>query len=285
MIKTILSDLFSFIRKPDDRQITLSVKDKLFYVIVLLVLEFVLSYLLIFPVLDGVDDLVDLRTAEEGPLTLVKSFVSFVIVAPIGEELVFRYFLRYNGLKTMFINQKTWPKIFPYLVYLSGILFGFVHISNYTNSGNLFFALSPLIILTQFIGGFIISFIRVRLNFSYGVLYHALWNFMVAIAIPIVQDSFTEPFHQQTSAYTITIEEQLFYKKGEGHYIKIDSTATGAIHKIDVKQYFLQHMLDTLYTKDKYYGGELLINLKLQSKAGINKQELLKIIKKEYDIE
>lgn len=284
MIKTILRDLFNFIKKPDDTQIPLPIKTKFFYVMVLLAFEFVLSYIFIFPVLDGIDHILNLRSTEEEYFTLLKSVVIFVIVIPFIEELLFRYILRYNGLKTKVISATAWRKFFPYLVYSLGICFGFVHLTNYSNSGNLFFALSPLIILTQLVGGLIITFIRVRLNFIWGVLYHALWNFMVMVAIPMVQFSFTEPYTEHTANYSITIDEELFIDDSKAQILKIDS-AGGKIQHIDVKQYYLQTLLDTLYPKDNYYGGEVLINLDLTSKEGINKEEFINIIKKEYDVE
>jgi len=284
MIKTILTDLLKFVKKPDDTQTQLSVKSKFLYVLLLLAFEFILSYLFIFPVLDKIDETLNLRSADDEYYTLLKSFLLFVIVGPFVEELIFRYFLRYKGLKTKVISITLWSKIFPYLVYALAISFGFTHITNYTNSSNLFFALSPLILLSQLSGGLIITFIRVRLNFIWGVLYHALWNFIVLIAIPAVEVSFTEPYTEHTKNYSITIEEKLFFDNDEQQRIKIDSTG-GKIQHIDVKQYYLQTLLDTLYTKDKYYGGEALINLNFTSKEGIKKEEFIKILEKEYDIE
>ena len=284
MIKTILRDLFSFIKKPDDTQSRLTVKSKFLYILILLVFEFILSYLFIFPVLEEIDSILNLRSVDNEYYTALKSVILFVIVVPFGEELLFRYFLRYKGLKTKVISAAAWSRFFPFLVYSFAICFGFMHIANYTNSSNLFYALSPLIILTQLTGGLVITFIRVRLNFIWGFLYHALWNFMVMIAIPAVEVSFTEPYTEHTKNYTIAIEEKLFFDNDKEQSIKIDSTG-GKIHGITVKQYYLQTLLDTLYTKDKYYGGEALINLNLTSKDGITKEGIINILKKEYEIE
>jgi len=284
MIKTILWDFLNFVKKPDDTQAKVTVKTKLIYTGLLLVINLIITLIIIVPVLQKIDDALNLQSTNDEYYTLLKSVFLFSVIAPVMEEVVFRYFLRYNGFKTKIISIQKWKKIFPYLVYSSSICFGFVHISNYTNSSNLFYMLSPIIILSQLAGGLILSFIRVRLNFIWGVLYHALWNFTVTIAIPVVVDSFTEPYTEHTKEYTITIKEPLFIDESVEHLIKIDS-AQGKIQRVAVKQYYLQDLLDTLYTKDKYNGGKILINLDLTSKDGIKKKELIKILEKEYEIE
>lgn len=284
MIKTILWDFLNFLKKPDDTQAKVSVKTKLIYTGLLLVINLIITIIFIVPVLQKIDDALNLSVTNDEYYTFLKSVFLFSVLAPVMEEFIFRYFLRYNGFNTKIISIQKWKKVFPYLVYSSSICFGFVHLSNYTNSSNLFYMLSPIIILSQLAGGLILSFIRVRLNFIWGVLYHALWNFTVIIAIPVVLDSFTEPYTEHTEEYTITIEEPLFIDENIVHYIKIDSTQ-GKIQRVAVKQYYLQDLLDTLYTKEKYNGGKILINLDLTSKDGIKEEELIKILEKEYDIE
>ncbi len=284
MIKTVLQDLFIFIKSPDDRQLNLSIPSKLLYLLILMIFEFVITFLFIIPVLEWVDGILDLQSVDITYDSLLTSFFLYVIVAPFLEELVFRHVLRYQGLKTKVISATRWHKIFPYLVYFSSISFGLIHITNYTNSGTLFLALSPIIVVSQLIGGLILAFIRVRLNFLWGVLFHASWNFFVAIAIPMGEHLFYESYIENNANYSITIEEQLFFNDGEEQSIMADSSA-GKIYSLSVKQYSVQHVLDTLYTKDKYYGEDILINLNLKSKAGIKKEELVHILEKEYDIE
>jgi hypothetical protein len=148
----------------------------------------------------------------------------------------------------------------------------------------LFFILSPFIILSQLFGGLVITFIRVRLNFFWGVLYHWLWNFVVVIAIPISENVFTETYIEKKSTYTIAIEEKPYFDKEKQHTIKIDSV-NGKIHSLNVQQFSIQHVLDTLYKKEKYYVDDVLINLNFKSKQGLKKEEFIKILKKEYEIE
>ena len=81
-------------------------------------------------------------------------FFLTVIVAPILEEAIFRGFL----------GSLVEKSYFKWLYYLSAILFGLVHASNYelTESQNL---LIPLIILPQLFLGFMLGYIRVRYGF------------------------------------------------------------------------------------------------------------------------
>jgi len=284
MIKTVLQDLFNFIKKPDDQQIKLSFKNKLLYIFILLIFELVVTYLFIIPVLEWIDGLVGLDTADTSYDTFVQVFIPAVIFAPLVEELIFRHLLRYQGIKTKVVSVNRWRKIFPYLVYSSSICFGLIHISNYANSSIIFLFLSPIIIISQLIGGMILAFIRVRLTFLWGVLYHAFWNLWVVIAIPTAEHLLLEPYVENTASYTIKIEEQLFFDDTEEQSIMADSTG-GKIYSLNIKQYSVQHVLDTLYTKNKYCTGDILINLSLKSKNGIKKDKLLNILQKEYDIE
>ncbi|WP_064198021.1 MULTISPECIES: CPBP family intramembrane glutamic endopeptidase [Emticicia] len=92
-------------------------------------------------------------------------FLLTIVVAPILEESIFRGFLG------SFIHKN----YFKWLYYLSALLFGLVHTSNYelTESQNL---LIPLIILPQLFLGFILGFVRNKYGFFYCVLLHAIYN-------------------------------------------------------------------------------------------------------------
>jgi len=55
----------------------------------------------------------------------LRTFFGYVLIGPLIEEVIFRYFLRYKGIVTLLISQQRWNKNFPYVVYLSIILFAF----------------------------------------------------------------------------------------------------------------------------------------------------------------
>lgn len=67
------------------------------------------------------------------------------------------------------ISRGFWDRIFPYLVYCLALIFGLLHVTNYANSDLLFYVFAPLLVISQLIGGFVMSYLRVRLNFWWAV--------------------------------------------------------------------------------------------------------------------
>jgi uncharacterized protein len=281
MIKTTLKDLIGFVIKPDDRQNIGSLKSNLKIFLIAFSLFSTIIIVVVFPILILIDEMLELSHSLDVYLTLSEAMLLYVLLIPFIEELVFRYFLRYNGLKTMIISQKKWFKIFPILVYGSTICFGFLHLTNFSNTSNLFFFLSPLIVLSQLIGGIFISYIRVRLNFLWGVFYHCAWNFAAIVVLPYILYSFDNTYTEKTSNYNITIENVLFFNE-EKHNFKIDSVA-GKIISIEAKHFSIQKILDTLSLKNKLIVEDELINLSFKTKKGISKEAFEKILAKQFE--
>lgn len=63
--------------------------------------------------------------------------------------------------------------------YVSAIVFGLIHLTNYTAVGAWWFA--PLLVLPQLIGGFIFGYVRIRLGFWYAVLMHMAHNLLFTL--------------------------------------------------------------------------------------------------------
>lgn len=286
MIKAIFLDFFKFLKTPTDQQLQINLKNKLLFILILLLFELIFTFLIIYPADDFVNSILKIKSER---LTYAYQTVGFTIIFSIIlialiEEFMFRYILRYKKLHAKFFKREKWNKIFPFLVYFSSILFGFLHLSNYENSSFKFFLLSPLIIFTQLFGGLIIAFIRVRLNFLSAIIYHSSWNFLAAIVIPFIQLNIDGPYEVKKVNYEIKIDEKLFFDKKKPQLIQIDSSES-KIFQFTSAQYSIQHLLDTLYSKDKYYVDDVIINIKLNSKNGISKDEFLKILKEKYEIE
>jgi membrane protease YdiL (CAAX protease family) len=284
MIKNIIIDFFNFIKRPNDIQLELNIKEKIKFVSVLLLFEVVFTFLFVYPLFELIELIEKIKIPKiDYSETLLFTFFLGVLLVPFTEELVFRYILRYKGFKIKYINILTWNKIFPYLVYLFSIVFGLIHLSNYDNQSSLFFLLSPIFILSQLIGGFVIVFIRVRINFIWGVFYHCVWNFIFIILFPIVEHQFSKPYLEITEDYKISITERPFFNKNEIQILKIDSI-NNKIKKIEIKQYSLQHLLDTIYKKDKYYVDDVLIDLDFIDNEYKTKEEFKEILLKKYEI-
>jgi membrane protease YdiL (CAAX protease family) len=223
IIKNTLIDFLNFLKRPTDKQLNLKFKQKFQVLLILLLLEILFTFLLFVPVFQIIDKHENIKQPKiDYSETLLYTFILLVVIIPIVEELFFRYILRYKSFNLKLINKLIWNKIFPYLVYFFAICFGIIHISNYENKSSLFFLLSPLIVSTQLIGGFVITFIRVRISFIWGCLYHIIWNFILTILMPIAESQFSKPYEENTPKYNITIIEKPFFKEDENQIIKID---------------------------------------------------------------
>jgi len=170
----VINELVKFLKKPDDRRIQLTVKGKLNLMLILFAFEAVVSILLI-PVLAIAEDVTESEYVGDENLGEIQLFILTVLVFPVIEELVFRYFLNYDRVNPKLISREKWNVIFPCLVYFSAITFAAVHIFNFSFSLDYWFLL-PVLVFSQFFGGLIITFIRVRLNFYFAVFYHMFWN-------------------------------------------------------------------------------------------------------------
>jgi membrane protease YdiL (CAAX protease family) len=79
---------------------------------------------------------------------------------------------------------KLWNKNTRILLFISAVLFGYVHIFNYNITLNLIL-FSPFILLPFIVGGLIIGYIRIRMGFFWGLTYHVTNN-LIPILITIL---------------------------------------------------------------------------------------------------
>lgn len=207
-----------------------------------------------------------------------------ILVVPFLEEIMFRSILRYHSFFAKKISREKWDQYFPYLVYTMSIAFGLVHASNYYNDSLTFYILSPLILLSQLSGGFVLSYIRVRINFYYGFIYHALWNLMAALLIPSIILLFSSPILDHSKNYNLKIDEKILFHQNEIQSISL-KIENNKIYKINAEQLYLQDIVNQIYGEDKYYVDEYLIDMDFSSKEGVTKEEFKKILEKEYEIE
>tara|TARA_R110000868_G_scaffold4211_13_gene26665 strand:+ start:69703 stop:70260 length:558 start_codon:yes stop_codon:yes gene_type:complete len=148
----------------------LSTKEKLHIFTKLLVLNIAFSFCL--GLLMGViTTLTNADLGEHGVDELFKKYNVFivfllaVILAPIVEELLFR------GPLVFFKHSR----FFKYLFYLSALLFGAVHLSNFESFTG-FLWLAPVLVAPQVFAGFFLGFTRVKLGLGWSILLHASHN-------------------------------------------------------------------------------------------------------------
>jgi len=157
-LKRDIKDLLQFIKKPDDVQIEFSSKRKFHFISNLLIIEINFFLVLVLPLNYLAEKFITLKPSDAFEnLTWFLAVFLMVIFAPLSEEFIFRYALRYKKLFSRFISREKWNRIFPFLVYISSIIFGLVHLDNYVNDSWAFYALSPFIVASQLSGGLILQ--------------------------------------------------------------------------------------------------------------------------------
>ena len=85
--------------------------------------------------------------------------------------------LLYNGR----IIDRIYAKHSRLLYILSVLLFGLIHISNFTNANYLLYLLTPILILPQILLGFGLGFVRMKYGFIWSCILHSLHNGMLFI--------------------------------------------------------------------------------------------------------
>ena len=283
--KSILNDFFNFLKKPNDQQIHLSTKERFALIFRLLILELLFTLIIVIPINYLIDKFMTIKnpSLDYHFNTIYAIIFLMVLIIPFLEEIMFRSILRYPFFAKK-ISREKWDRYFPYLVYTMSIAFGLVHASNYYNDSLAFYILSPLILLSQLSGGFVLSYIRVRINFYYGFIYHASWNFIASLIIPSIVLLFSSPVVDHSKNYSLEIDEKILFHQSELQSISID-IKDNKVYKIDAEQLYLQDILDQIYGKEKYYVDEYLMDMDFSSKQGVTKEEFKKILEKEYDIE
>ena len=191
-MKIIAINFFNFLKNPKENfNETLSLKLKWKIIFSILVLDFILVIFasLITSFIDSF--LFELKSDPLEDLFFDKGAFSILILAaivvPFIEELIFRFFLKYErNLLFHFFDFLTnnrakifWQKYFKFFFYLSAVLFALIHLTNFSNTNVLFYILAPLIVLPQFIGGLTLGYIRLKLGFFWGVLLHGLYNLIL----------------------------------------------------------------------------------------------------------
>jgi membrane protease YdiL (CAAX protease family) len=101
---------------------------------------------------------------------------------------------------------------FSWLFYLSTFLFAIIHISNYQASP-IVFALLPILVLPQFIGGLMIAYNRVKLGFIWGIFTHFLYNSLLlfpALALKFLSPQAQNIIQNKGETTTLAIQDQAY---------------------------------------------------------------------------
>jgi membrane protease YdiL (CAAX protease family) len=281
-MKKILFEIFKFIKSPNDQRIeNWTLKKNLKYIIYIFGFELLINSLIFIPLLylvDKVEPMISESRINYKTNTLLFAIIGLSIAVPILEEFIFRYILRYNKLFSKLIHRNNWNSIFKFLVYISIVLFGFIHGSNFENSSIFFYCILPILVASQLVGGVFLTFLRVRFNLASSIISHVLWNGLFTI-MPLITSIFEKPYQKVTENYTLKIE-YLNYSSKNLQKFKIDSISS-KIFKAEIEEYSINHILDSLY-QYKRKRDDHLVNIKLESQKGITKEEF-KVLLLAYD--
>lgn len=118
-----------------------------------------------------------------------------------------------------------WKSKFPIVFYATTLIFALVHVLNYEFSQKLILII-PLLIAPQFIVGFLIGYLRIKLGFVWGLVLHASHNavFILPVIISLIVNTNNPVVTKQNEYYQLTIaENSLFSNKNRHSYISVDS--------------------------------------------------------------
>lgn len=277
-MKTYFIELFNFYKNPKDVRIkNYTLIKNLKYILYTFLADLSLT-LIFFPFLYllSKNNLIpeDFERINYTDNTLLKSLMVIAIFVPLLEEIIFRFPIRYNKLYRYFISAKVWDFLFKILVYIIPLLFGFVHLSNFGDLTLPLILMSPVLIGSQIIGGYLYTFLRVKFNFVSAVVTHMLWNLVLSLGV-IFLLSVEKPFQQNDQDLSIEIK-QFEYNNLESQNLTIDSIGS-KIFKVEAKQYSLNHVVDTIANEQRRK-TDVIVDLKLTSKKGITKENFVEII-------
>ena len=291
--KQEISEMLNFLKAPHENfDENLSFRKKLKTVTALYLAEIVFTFLIVFPLLYLVDEIYHIRyTNDLARLDIYVLILLAVFAVPFLEEAFFRYPLKYRNNPLMrFLDlfsqenifKKFWLKNYRFFFYASAIIFGLVHITNYENRFTLLLALfTPFIILSQLASGFVMGYLRVRLGFLWGFLYHAIWNF-VAFIVPYLLFHNTVVINISGSDKEIKLTE-LAVAEDQSASVSYDIKGDKVYH-FDLKNSDIQLLLDQI-APGFHSDDQFLINFEMKSKKGITKQELFKILDEKIDLD
>lgn len=297
MIKDIsitLKDFLHFLKSPRDRfsePINATDRYRIFTVLFFCVL--LINVVFLMPLLGWIEENL-LKLKISGLLTNFTIwgllFIA-VIVAPLWEEFVFRFPLKPERNYLVRLADKIagrplfssfWKRNFKIIFYLVAILFGLIHSLNFENEWNwLFILLLPILILSQSVTGLFLGYIRLRLGFIWAVLFHACFNFTV-ITVPYILHENTELINMKTNDYELRVES-LFCKESNTTTVT-HQTLEDKIFMIEATNRDLQYVVDQTIGKGYKVSDDELVHFYFKSEKGLTEQELIKLLKKEFEI-
>ena len=148
------------------------------------------------------------RILENDPWWLI--IIVLGIIVPFLEEIIFRSWLRFPGKwnNNKEENPKIWNTLYPYIFYLSAVLFAAVHLTNYPDLSEALW-ITPFLVITQFIGGVLNGYLRVKQGLASAMVKHMFFN-LILISISFAEnamDNSTKKIEDEKESYRFYLEE------------------------------------------------------------------------------
>lgn len=285
LMKQIITDFFSFIKKPKDVQYSgndQAYKWKVFFTLIGFNLLFSIIYMGVFSLLEKIYPLE--HKLDDLDYSPILTILLIAIIVPFIEEVFFRLILRRKGiLKSLFTVEK-WNKYFFVLVYISTVSFALIHITNYKFDSYFFLLLAPFLTLSQFVSGFIMTFLRVRFNFWMGFAFHALWNFSaIMVSSPEmfqIQNQLENEVNIKNQHFELTVSKQNFKFNQDKSIIYTANLDT--VYQLESNGFSGNDILEALAVPaNDYFPLVDKFDIKFKSEKGIPTDSLLHILEKE----
>jgi membrane protease YdiL (CAAX protease family) len=222
--KTCVNEFWNYVKDPKyiAQNTTMALHEKVSFIKQLLKLELLLL-IVIVPLIVYTKRLTGATSIGWGDDW--DAYFSIVILAPIVEETVFRYGLKFSRIVVAFLAwlpiyyiikhtvsddsmgkaiglslilipifwvlienfrlhlERMWRINFTVIFHISAIIFGLIHLSNYSNINNYFLAI-PLV-SSQIVAGYVLGFVRMKFGLFYSMGLHSVWNFITSLALLI----------------------------------------------------------------------------------------------------
>ena len=291
-MKALLKELWEFAKNPNEKKYeNFSIKHKFLLLGKILLLDFGFVVVL-FPLLSLLDSKVFISDYYEEELYLLSDIILYMIILiPILEELIFRLPLKFkHNIIALLIDKISngrvkpiWYNYYKYIFYFFVLVFGTLHITKFSNFSLTFLLVSPFLIFSQTVGGFLLSFLRIRIGLIWSVLSHICFNLtIIFIGIVFVHNSsILEISNEKIETFEITSLAYAKYK----HLYYDDLIVNDTVFYFRADQYNLQRMLDSLNIENIKLITPGYINAEFRSDTGLTKEEIKEILINEGIIE
>lgn len=291
-MKALLEELWDFAKNPNEEKYeNYSIKHRFLLLGKILLLDFGFV-LILFPILYLIDNNINFSNHYEEGLYLISDIILYMLLLfPILEELIFRLPLKFKyNIVALVINKISdgrvkpiWYNYYKYIFYFFVIVFGILHLTNYEAFSKTFILISPLLVLSQTFGGFLLSFLRIRIGLVWSILTHIFFNsIIIIIGIAFMHNStLLDISNDKIETFEITSLAYAKYK----HLYYDDLIVNDTVFYFRADQYNLQRMLDSLNIENIKLITRGYINAEFRSDVGLTRDEIKEILIKKEIIE